>query len=75
MSYTLPLYEDGWAMIGGCTYPAQAFSDNSSIIVIYGYVKGMGYNRVLQSEIEPGKGYWILFKNVTDQAEFRVIKK
>ncbi|MGA1842246.1 MAG: PQQ-binding-like beta-propeller repeat protein [bacterium] len=72
-SYTLPVYEGGWAMIGGCIHPAQAFSDNCSIGVIYSYVQGVGYKRNLESEhIEPGKGYWILFNSVTDQAELTV---
>lgn len=70
--YTLPVYDDGWAMIGGYTCPAQALSDNSSIVVIYGYVRGKGYQRISESEIEPGKGYWIFFNNVMDQAELRV---
>ncbi len=72
-SYTLLVYEDGWEMIGGCSYPAQASSDNSHIGVIYDYVQGLGYHRVVESEsLVPGTGYWILFSNVMDQAELRV---
>jgi hypothetical protein len=74
-SYAIPVYENGWDMIGGCTYPAQALSDNCDIVVIYGYTQGKGYQRILESEIEPGKGYWILFSNVLDQAELRVETK
>ena len=57
-------------MIGGCTNPASVSSESCNIGVIYGYVKGTGYQRILETEkLEPGKGYWILFNNTTDQAE------
>lgn len=68
-TYTLPVYKDGWDMIGGCSCPAQAFSGNSDIIVIYDFVPGIGYQRVLESEnLMPGKGYWILIEDVIGQA-------
>lgn len=69
--YTLPVTQDGWAMIGGCTYPAQASLDGGSIGVIYGFTPGSGYQRVLTS-LESGKGFWILCNGVMDQAELTV---
>jgi hypothetical protein len=64
--YPLSVIEGGWEMIGGCTSPAQASADNANIIVIYGYVPGTGYQRVLKSEnLMPGKGYWICLSNST----------
>jgi hypothetical protein len=72
-SYTYPVSSDGWAMIGGCSSSAQVSSNNCSIGVIYRYVQGAGYQWVLPSEyLEPGKGYWILLKNVTGPASFGV---
>jgi hypothetical protein len=41
-SYTHPVSLDGWAMIGGCTAPAQVISHGCDIGVIYGYVQGIG---------------------------------
>ncbi|MGA1864330.1 MAG: thrombospondin type 3 repeat-containing protein [bacterium] len=72
-SYTLPLSEDGWKMIGGCTYPAKPSSNKCTIRVIYKYVPEFGYKRIMESEnLLPGAGYWILFINTIDQAELRV---
>jgi hypothetical protein len=72
-SYKLPVSEDGWAMIGGCTSDARPTTDNCSIGVIYRYVKGAGYQRVLGTEnLEPGIGCWILFDDVVDQCELIV---
>jgi hypothetical protein len=72
-SYKKTLYEDGWEMIGGCTFPAQPSTDFCSIDVIYRYVPGIGYERVLESEhIDPGRGYWILYNNIVDQCELRL---
>ncbi|MGA1865635.1 MAG: hypothetical protein ACMUHX_11305, partial [bacterium] len=72
-NYTLSINEDGWHMIGGCTLSAKALSDNCTIKVIYGYEQGSGYTRVPDSEyLQPGKGYWILFEGVTDQASLNV---
>jgi hypothetical protein len=60
-------------MIGGCISDAEALSDNCSISVIYGYVQGFGYKRIQEGEnLKPGKGYWIMFENVTDQAKLTV---
>ena len=39
--------------------------------MIYRYAQGTGYQRVT-GHLEPGEGYWILLKDVTDQAEMRV---
>ena len=59
-------------MIGGCTNPAKATSDRCSISVIYSYVLGSGYNRVLKSAyIDRGKGYWILLNNVMGEGELK----
>jgi len=41
--YTLNTNEDGWEMIGGCTYPAETFTNGCNIKVIYGYDKVSGY--------------------------------
>jgi hypothetical protein len=59
----LPVQENGWDMIGGCTSPVKASKtsvDNGNIEVIYGFVPGYGYKRLRASDcLEPGKGYWI----------------
>ena len=39
--------------------------------MIYEYVPGKGYQRVT-GLLERGKVYWILLRDVTDQAEMRV---
>ena len=64
-------------MIGGCSCSsAQPSVDSGNITVIYRYDPGKGYQRVLESEsLEPGKGYWILFSGIPDQAELRVTCK
>jgi hypothetical protein len=68
--YTTPV-ENGWYMIGGCSMPAQKMVTNGRIDVIYGYAQGIGYTRLLGSELlKPGKGYWILFSNTSEGAEF-----
>jgi hypothetical protein len=72
--YTLPVYENGWDMIGGCTYLAHASVTNGRIAVIYSYVQGLGYQLIPELEdLKPGKGYWIMFNNVADQCEFKVV--
>jgi hypothetical protein len=69
-NYAYTVQEDGWAMVGGCSLAAKATSNNCSIVVIYGYVQDVGYQRVLDlKNIEPGKGYWILLDNVIEEAE------
>jgi hypothetical protein len=66
--YTKSVSENGWNMIGGCTSPSRASSDNCSIDVIYTYTWDYGYKRLPESEsMEPGKGFWIHFVDVTDQ--------
>ncbi|MGA1863700.1 MAG: hypothetical protein ACMUHX_01425, partial [bacterium] len=71
--YTLPVNENGWLMIGGCISEAQASTDNVKIGVIYGNVQGSGYQRITKSEgLTPGKGYWILLNNITQQAGLTV---
>lgn len=73
LNYNLIVYEDPWEMIGGCSYPAQASADSCNIGVIYGYVQGYGYQRVLESEsLEPGQGYWIELKDVENQCTLMV---
>jgi hypothetical protein len=69
-AYTMPV-ENGWYMIGGCTDLAQKMVTSGSINVIYGYTQGVGCERVLGSEpLKRGKGYWILFSNTSEGAEF-----
>jgi hypothetical protein len=65
--------QDEWYMIGGCSFDAQASEDNCNIDVIYKYVQGIGYQRIVEGEnFLPGKGYWILIKDITDQASLTV---
>lgn len=72
-SYTNTIYDAGWKMIGGCTYPALASSDSCSIGVIYGYIQGAGYQRISELEcLEAGQGYWILLNNVMEECELMV---
>jgi hypothetical protein len=64
-NHIFSINERGWFMIGGCTYPAQASTDNGKIGVIYGYIPGFGYKRILESEnLAPGKGYWIYLNDL-----------
>jgi hypothetical protein len=68
--YTMPV-DDGWYMIGGCTLPARKMVTSGNIDVIYGYTQGVGYTRLVGSKpLERGKGYWILFSNTSEGAEF-----
>lgn len=70
--YTLPV-ENGWLMIGSCSFSAQASLDTGNIEVIYKFDPHVGYQPVCPSDdLEPGQGYWILFRNITDWAELRV---
>jgi len=63
--YSLSANEDGWHMIGGCTNQAKASINNGKIGIIYRYDPFDGYKQVHESEnLEPGKGYWILLKDV-----------
>jgi hypothetical protein len=74
-SYTRPASEKEWAMIGGCTAPAQVIPQGCNIGVIYRYVQGIGYQRVTASEpLEAGEGYWILLNNVIEGATITVEK-
>ncbi|MGA1863810.1 MAG: hypothetical protein ACMUHX_01985 [bacterium] len=71
--YNLRVYYDGWDMIGGCTSGSRALTTNGHIEVIYRFVRGSGYLRVLESEnLEPGRGFWIMYKNVMNQCELKV---
>ncbi|MGA1841149.1 MAG: fibronectin type III domain-containing protein [bacterium] len=64
---------NGWYMIGGSVAPAKASVNNGNITVIYGFVSGAGYQRIKETDnLESGRGYWILFKEIMDQAEFKV---
>jgi hypothetical protein len=68
--YTIPV-ADGWYMIGGCTLPAEKMVTSGKIVVIYGYMQGIGYQRLPVSEpLEQGKGYWILFSNTAEGVAF-----
>ena len=54
-------------MIGGCTYSSRISIEKGDLVVIYQYTQGVGYQRVPKSEkIKPGKGYWILLKNIEE---------
>lgn len=71
--YAYTVYEDEWAMIGGCTSEARPNADNCNIGVVYRYVKGIGYKRVLASEhLEPGQGYWILLNKIVEECVLMV---
>lgn len=53
--HTLSVKEDGWAMIGGCTYEARVSADSCHIGAIYGYDQETGYHQVAGSvHPEPG---------------------
>ncbi len=68
-SYNKTIYGDGWEMIGGCACPSEAFINNGNINMIYKYVHGKGYVRLLKSEdLESKGGYWILINNITGKA-------
>ncbi|UCG68116.1 MAG: hypothetical protein JSV09_09825 [Thermoplasmata archaeon] len=72
-SYNKTVNQDGWEMIGGCSYPTQASTDRCQISVIYKFIQGIGYKRVTESELlMPGKGYWILLKDITDECKMTV---
>ncbi|MGA1841968.1 MAG: choice-of-anchor J domain-containing protein [bacterium] len=71
--YTWTIDEKGWELIGGCICPAEASMDDGSIVVIYRYVQGQGYQRVTESgRLNPSEGYWILLSNIIDQTELKV---
>ena len=70
-SYTYPVSSNGWAMIGGCSSLAQVSSNHCNIGVIYGYVQGVGYQRVT-GHLEPGEGYWILLNDLYGEATIAV---
>ncbi|MGA1863727.1 MAG: hypothetical protein ACMUHX_01565, partial [bacterium] len=73
-SYDKTVYSDGWEMIGGCTSGARPTVDSCQIGVIYRFVSGSGYVRVLTTEeIEPGGGFWILFNSVVDQCKLSLL--
>lgn len=59
--------EDGWYIIGGCTYPARVSVNNGRVNVIYQYVPGIGYKRLSEKEdLVPGGGYWISLSGQTN---------
>ena len=62
-------------MIGGCTFPARKDISKGEIAVIYNYTQDNGYTRILESEpLASKKGYWILFSNTLEGAEFTARK-
>lgn len=68
--YKKTVSSDGWEMLGGCTFGARPKANDCDIGVIYKYVKGTGYKRVLNSEaIESEGGYWILLEEVMGQCQ------
>ncbi|MGA1864103.1 MAG: right-handed parallel beta-helix repeat-containing protein [bacterium] len=73
-SYSKTVYSDGWEMIGGCTSDARPAADSCEIDVIYRFVKGKGYQRVLlaSENLEPGGGFWIFLEDVVDQCVITV---
>lgn len=74
--YSDTVYDNGWNIIGGCTSSSKASSEGCSINVIYTYSRDYGYKRLPASEnMEPGKGFWIRFIDVTDQARFSVSRE
>lgn len=71
--YTWRVNEDGWKLIGGCACPAQVSIVNGDIVCIYQFVQSSGYSRIQHSNpLKPGKGFWILLNNITEQAVLRV---
>ncbi|MGA1863897.1 MAG: thrombospondin type 3 repeat-containing protein [bacterium] len=74
--YSSTVYENGWNIIGGCTSSSKASSEGCGINVIYNYNKSYGYKRLPASEsMEPGKGFWIRFIDVTDQGRLSVARE
>ncbi|MGA1865234.1 MAG: hypothetical protein ACMUHX_09245 [bacterium] len=72
-SYSKTVYGSNWEMIGGCTYAARPTTDNCDIGVIYRFIRGMGYERVLPTGVmNPGEGFWILLKEVVYQCDLTV---
>lgn len=71
-SYNKPA-SNGWYMIGGCSSPAQGSVVDGDIAVVYRYLAGSGYKRLLESErLQPGEGYWILVTDCGEAAELEV---
>lgn len=71
--YTIPV-ENGWYMIGGCTSSAQKTIKKGNYDVVYGFTQEIGYIMIPEPDpLKPGKGYWILFSDTTDGAEFTAI--
>lgn len=71
--YNLPVNEDGWEMIGGCTNDGRPKTDGCDIDVIYEFVMGAGYRMLFDSDdLKPGKGYWILLNGITNQCKLTV---
>lgn len=65
--YDLLISGDGWYMIGGCSYPAQVTVDDGTILVIYRFVQGIGYQRINEKEnLKAGNGYWISLSGVSE---------
>ena len=70
--YTIPV-EDGWIIIGGCTSSAQRKVNNGNCDIVYGFNQEKGYIRISEPDLlEPGKAYWILFRDTSEGAEFTV---
>jgi hypothetical protein len=70
---TLSIDKNGWDLIGGCGYSAQAVTVNGAIVAIYRFVPGTGYQRLTEEDnLQPGQGYWILYRNVAEGAELKV---
>jgi len=62
-----------WYMIGGCSLQAEASVYNGAIKTIYDYIPGVGYQEVpVSEELDPGKGYWILLKDIPNLTELTV---
>ncbi|MGA1839649.1 MAG: hypothetical protein ACMUIU_03405 [bacterium] len=68
--------QDGWYLIGSCSFVAQAcMIETGKIVVAYSYVPDSGYQRVTEPYyLEPGKGYWIFLKDTDNQTELKIKK-
>jgi hypothetical protein len=73
LNYTIPEPAAGWSMIGGCSSEARPAEDVCEIDVIYRYVNGTGYHRILGSEVmKPEEGFWILLEEVLDECQLKI---
>lgn len=55
-------FRHGWHMIGGCSKPTRLRPIDGEITIIYDYGPN-GFFRLNSGILQPGRGYWIKYKN------------